>query len=100
MRMVRHRTRKRGVYWVKGEDGTRSYIATWAEARSLNVTDPLATKPRRVEKEAATFDLACLYQAEGRAAERQRQGKPVQSSVERLGQQMLAFQYFVNRGRR
>ena len=95
----RHKTRKRDVYYVRLKDGTRSYIATWKEDRRLTVTDPLATKPRTVEKEAATFDLACRMKAEGEAAERKRQGKPSQNVVERLGQWMMAFKYFEYRGR-
>ena len=96
---VRHRTRKKGIYWVASEDGTRTYLATWKAARPLTATNPMATKPQRVEKEAATFDLACLLQAEGQANERKRRGESQRVS-ERLGEQMLAFQYFVNRGRR
>lgn len=97
---ARHRTRKKGIYWVASQDGTRTYIATWKEARPLTATNPMATKSRVVEKEAATFDRACLLQAEGQANERKRRGGESQRLSERLGEQMLAFQYFVNRGRR
>ena len=54
----RHRTRKRGVYYVNNDDGTRTYIATWKEGRPLDASDPLATRRRTVKKEAASFDLA------------------------------------------
>ena len=100
MRPRRHRTRKRGVYYVDNEDGTHTYIATWKEGRPLNASDPLATKRRTVEKEAATFDLACLLKAEGEADERKRQGKPPQRFVNQLGQRMMAANYFAWRSRR
>lgn len=99
MRSRRHRTRKRGVYYVKNDDGTRTYIATWKEAPRLNASDPLATKRRTVKKEAPTFDLACLLQAEGEANERERQGKP-QRPVDDLGQRLMAASYFAWRSRR
>ncbi len=90
---------KRGVYYVKNKDGTRTYIAEWKEARSLNASDPLATKRRTVRKEAPTFDLACLLKAEGEANERKRQGKP-ERSVDQLGQRLMAASYFAWRSRR
>jgi hypothetical protein len=96
----RHKTGKRGIYYVKNEDGTRTYVATWKEERPLNPSDPLATKRRTVEKEAATFDLACLLKAEGEASERKRQGKPPQRFVDQLGQRMMASNYFAWRSRR
>lgn len=96
----RRRTKQRGVYSIKHEDGTRTYIATWKEERPLNVTDPLATFTRTVEEEAATFDQACLLQAEGEAAERRRQGRPPEGIIERLGNRMMAMKFFEYRGRR
>jgi hypothetical protein len=96
----RHRTRKRGVYFIRHEDGTRSYIATWREERPLDVTNPLATRPRTIEREAATFNMACRLKVEGEAAERKRQGKPSQSPARRLGQRMMALKYFEYRSRR
>ena len=96
----RHKTRKRGVYYVQDEDGTRTYFATWKEERPLTTTNPLATKPRTIEKEAPTLELACLLKAEGEAAERERRSNPPRSFVERLGEMMMAFKYFEYRGRR
>lgn len=95
----RRTTRKRGVYYVQDKTGTRTYIATWKEERPLTTLDPLATKPRTVEKEAPTFELACLLKAEGEAAERERRSRPSRSFVERLGEMMMAFKYFEYRGR-
>ena len=94
----RHRTQRRGVYPTEGEDGTRSYIATWKEQKPVRIADPLTTKRRRVEKRTTTFDEACRLKAEGEAAERKRQ--PSQSFVERLGERMMAakwFEYWVRR---
>ena len=96
----RRRTRKRGIYYVDNEDGTRTYIATWKEARPLNASDPLATRRRTVKKEAESFDLACLLKAEGEANERKRQGKPPERFVSQLGQRMMAANYFAWRSRR
>ena len=96
----RHRTRKRGVYYVDNEDGTRTYIATWKEAPPLDASNPLATKRRTVKKEAASFDLACLLKAEGEANERKRQGKPPERLVDQLGQRLMAASYFAWRSRR
>lgn len=94
------RTRKRGVYSVTHDDGTRSYIATWKEGRPADIFDPLSTRRRTVEMEAATFDQACLLQAEGVAAEQERLGKPTQSFAEKLGEWVMAMKYFEYRGRR
>jgi hypothetical protein len=38
-RARRHRTERRGIYYGEGEDGTRTYIATWKEAAPLNIAD-------------------------------------------------------------
>ena len=96
----RRRTRKRGVYYIEHEDGTRTYIATWKEAQPLTASNPFATKRKTVEKEAGSFDLACLLKAEGEANERKRQGKPPERLVDQLGERMMAASYFAWRSRR
>lgn len=99
MSAKRHRTRKRGIYFIDHDDGTRSFLATWKEERPINIADPLTTRPVVVEREAATFDLACLLKAEGEAAERKRRGEESASFVQRLGERMMAAKYFEYRGR-
>ena len=96
----RHRTKKRGVYFVEDEDGTRSYIATWEIERPLQITDPSAMMRRTVEKPATTFEEACRLQAEGEAAERVRHGRTARSPAQRLGERIMAgkwFEYWVRR---
>lgn len=99
MRTKRHRTKQRGVYYVDHDDGSRSYIATWKEQRPINVVDPSPSRRRTVEKQAATFEGACLLQAEGEAAEMGRHGTPPQSWVDRLAERMMALKFFEYRGR-
>lgn len=97
----RHRTKKRGVYYVEREDGTRSYIATWKESVPLNVTDPLTTTRGRVERYAATFDDACRLKAEGETAERKRRSRGFFTRPgERMGERFMALKWFEYRGRR
>ena len=98
MRARRHKTKKKGVYYVEGADGTRSYVATWRHEVPLNIADPLTTRRRKIEKRASTFDEACRLKAEGEASERQR--RPSQGPAERLGERIMAlkwFEYWVRR---
>ena len=98
MSTKRHRTTKRGVYFVVDEDGSRSYVATWREARPVDITDPFGIRRRRIEKSAATFEEACRLKAQGEATERKR--RRLQSKAEGLGERLMAakwFEYWVRR---
>ena len=100
MAATRHKTKKPGIYYLDRKDGSRTFIATWREQRPIKSTDPLATAPRTVARRAATFEEACKLQAEGEAAERERDRTPPQSLVERMAERVAALKFFEWRMRR
>ena len=95
-----HRTDKQGVFSVEHADGTRSFVATWDEQQPIDITDPLTTRPRSVERHASTFEAACHLQARGQEAERKRRRTHPESRPQRLGEGLMAgkwFEYWVRR---
>jgi hypothetical protein len=94
MAVTRHHTDKPGIYYLDGEDGRRTYLATWKVERSLAPTDPLATQQRTVARRAPTFAEACRLQAEGEAAERTRRRTARENIVQRLTGRLMAAKWF------
>ena len=94
------RTDRDGVISVEQADGTRSFVATWDEQQPIDITDPLTTRRKTVERQASTFEAALRLQARGEEAERKRQRTNPQSRPQRLGERLMAgkwFEYWVRR---
>jgi hypothetical protein len=88
----RHKTEVRGISYIVHDDGSRTYIARWKEARRLIITNPLTMRRRTIRRRAATFEEACRLKAAGEAAARKSRRPP--SAAEEAAERVMAAEWF------